>query len=383
MRALIAGLLFVLVLPTAPAVAEDAPREASGRDDRAAPGFRVTRLVTGLDHAWDVQPIGNGRVLVTERDRGRLIVAGRDSKRRVRFPSGRVFTSGETGLLSMAIDPGFAESGRFYTCQGWRKSGGGADVRVIAWRLNNAATRATRVRTLLTGLPGANGRHAGCRLLITRNGALLVGTGDGAKGSNPRNLGSLGGKTLRLNRFTGKPWPANPLIDGSGKRRYVLTYGHRNIQGLAQRGDGTLWSAEHGPFKDDEVNRLVAGGDYGWHPVPGYTESVPMTDHSLPGRQRSARWRSGSPTVATSGATFVRGDAWRGLEGTLAVACLKGSSVLFIRFDAKGRVTSVRAPKALTKYGRLRSVTNGPGGSLLITTDNGGGNDVVLQVRRR
>jgi aldose sugar dehydrogenase len=383
MRALIAGLLFVLVLPTAPAVADDVPRGAAGQDDRAAPGLRVTRLVTGLDHAWDVQPIGNGRVLVTERDSGHLIVADRDGKRRVKFPSGRVFTSGETGLLSMEVDPGFRQSGRFYTCQGWRKAGGGADVRVIAWRLNRAATRATRLRTLLTGLPGANGRHAGCRLLITSNGALLVGTGDGARGSNPRNLGSLGGKTLRLNRMNGKPWPTNPFIDGTGKRRYVLTYGHRNVQGLAQRRDGSLWSAEHGPFKDDEVNKLVAGSDHGWHPVPGYNESVPMTDFGLPGKQRAARWSSGSPTVATSGATFVRGDAWRGLEGTLAVACLKGSRVLFLRFDAKGRFTSMRAPKALRQYGRLRSVTAAPDGSLLVSTDNGGGNDVVLRVRPR
>ena len=95
---------------------------------------------------------------------------------------------------------------------------------------------------------------------------------------------------LRLNRLTGKPWPSNPFIGAAnGKKRYVYTYGHRNVQGLAQRRDGTLWSAEHGPDRDDEVNRLVAGGDYGWNPVPGYNESVPMTDQSLPGDQIDAR----------------------------------------------------------------------------------------------
>ena len=115
------------------------------------------------------------------------------------------------------------------------------------------------VQTLLKGLPTSSGRHGGCRLLITRNGALLVGTGDAAVGTNPQNLGSLGGKTLRLNRTTGKPWPTNPFINGNGKRRFVLTYGHRNVQGLAQRRDGTLWSVEHGSFRDDEVNKLVGG----------------------------------------------------------------------------------------------------------------------------
>ena len=74
------------------------------------------------------------------------------------------------------------------------------------------------------------------------------------------------------------------------------------MQGLAQRADGTLWSVEHGPDRDDEVNLLRNGGDYGWNPVPGYNESVPMTDQGLPGKQVEAQWSSGFPTLATSGA---------------------------------------------------------------------------------
>jgi glucose/arabinose dehydrogenase len=381
MRALISGLLFALVLPAAPAVAHSEVPPPSSGAERAAPGFRVTKLVRGLQHPWDVQPIGSGKVLITERDSAHLIVADRNGKRRVKFPSRRVWVSGETGLMSMEIDPGFAQTRRFYTCQGWKKAGGGHDVRVLAWRLNRSATRARKVDTLVTGIEARSGRHAGCRLLIARNGALLVGTGDAAVGSNPRNLNSLNGKTLRLNRMTGRPWPSNPFINGKGKRRYVLTYGHRNIQGLAQRRDGSLWSAEHGPFKDDEVNKLLAGGDYGWHPVPGYNESVPMTDFGLPGKQRGAKWRSGSPTLATSGATFVKGDKWGGLDGALAVACLKASRVLFLKFDKAGKLQRARAPQALRRYGRLRSITNGPNGSLLITTDGVPGGDSVLVVR--
>lgn len=385
MRALIAGTLLALVLPTAPAVADDAEQPAVVRPERAAAGLRVTRLVTGLDHPWDVQPIGGGRVLISERDTARLWVAGARGKTRVRFPSGKVWRSGETGLMGLAVDPGFARNHRFYTCQGGFRAGGGHDVRVVTWRMtgNGGRVRARMVRTLLTGLPSTSGRHGGCRLLILRDGSLLVGTGDAAVGTNPRDLDSLGGKTLRLDRTTGKPWPRNPYADGSGKRRFVFTYGHRNVQGLAQRRDGTLWSVEHGSYRDDEVNRLVRGGDYGWNPVPGYDESVPMTDFDLPGAQQGARWSSGTPTLATSGAAFVRGKRWGSFNGTLAVAALKAGRVLFMKFDAKGRLKTVRTPAALRKYGRLRSVTNGPGQSLLITTDNGGGQDVVLQVRPR
>ena len=66
------------------------------------------------------------------------------------------------------------------------------------------------------------------------------------------------------------------------------------------------------------------------------------------------------PTLATSGATFVSGGKWGALNGTLAVAALKASRVLFLSFDASGKLTKVRAPAALRRYGRLRSVSTAP-----------------------
>lgn len=373
------------VLTAGPAGAEPSAGSTPAVADhsaRAAGGFQVTRRVRGLDHPWDVQSIGRGALLITERA-GRLTRVKGSSVRRVRFPTGRIFVGGETGLMGLQVDPQFTRNRRIYTCQGWRTGGGSHDIRVIAWRLNKAETKVTRARTLLTGLPSTSGRHGGCRLLITRDGSLVVGTGDAAVGTNPRNLDSLGGKTLRIDRFTGRPAAGNPWRSAAGKRRYVTTFGHRNVQGLAQRRDGSIWSVEHGSFRDDEVNLLVNGGDYGWHPVPGYNEQVPMTDQSLPGQQVGARWRSGTPTIATSGASFVYGKQWGGLEGTLAVAALGGERMLFMRFAAGGRLLSTRTPAALRRFGRLRAVTQSPDGSLLVTTDNGDGRDAVLRIRKR
>ena len=113
----------------------------------------------GLEHPWDVQPIGGGRLLITERDTAHLLVADANGKRRVRFPSGKVWVSGETGLMSMEVDPGFAGNRRFYTCQGGFTPGGGHDVRVIAWRLNRAATKASKIRDAAQG--AAHRRPAG------------------------------------------------------------------------------------------------------------------------------------------------------------------------------------------------------------------------------
>ncbi|RYP82840.1 PQQ-dependent sugar dehydrogenase [Nocardioides guangzhouensis] len=373
--------------PTAravPTVPERAPSQRA-----AVPRLRVTRDARGLALPWDAQPIGGGAWLVTERDRKRLLRVEDGRVRRIAFPSSSVWASGETGLMSLEIDPNFRRNGRFYACHGGFRHGGGHDVRVVAYTLNDAQTRARRVRTLLKGIQATSGRHGGCRLLITPNGSLLVGTGDAAVGTNPRNRRSLNGKVLRLNRLTGKPWPENPWPNATSVRqRYVLNYGHRNIQGLARRKDGTLWSIEHGSYRDDEVNIVRKGGDYGWNPVPNdpgdpsYNEEVPMTDQSLPGPQIAARWRSGNPTIATSGGAFVYGKRWGALNGTLAVAALKGSRVVFMKFDSHGRLVRTFVPSALRQFGRLRSVTRAPNGDLVITTANGS-RDSVLRVRPR
>lgn len=376
---LLLGGVTVVVAQRTSLFGADAPAYSAA----GAPALRVTRLASGLDNPWDVKSIGDGRLLVTQRDRATLSVVSNGRVRPVAFPSDEVWVSGETGLLGLEVDPRFERNRRIYTCQGGFTSGG-TDVRVVAWKLNASATRATRKKTLVGGFPTSTGRHGGCRLLVAGDGSLYVGTGDAAQGANPQDLTSLGGKTLRLDRFTGAPWPTNPFADSAVvATRYIYTYGHRNVQGLAQRSDGTLWSVEHGPDRDDEINQLEPGGNYGWNPVPGYNEDVPMTDRGLPGGQVGAAWSSGAPAIAPGGATFVTGKKWGRLQGTLAMAVLKDAQVLFLAFDRSGELGRIRAPRELQGLGRIRAVSNGPRNSLLLTTDNGDGQDAVYAVRPR
>jgi aldose sugar dehydrogenase len=286
--------------------------------------------------------------------------------------------------MSLAVDPDFARTRRIWTCEGWR-SQGGHDIRVSMWRLSDSLRRARLVRHVVTGLPTTSGRHGGCRLLLDAGStALYVGTGDAADPANPRNLTSLGGKVLRVHRRSGRPMEDNPFVDAVDPRqRLIWTYGHRNVQGLAQRpSDGAVVSIEHGSYRDDEVNALAPGADFGWNPGPGYDESVPMTDQSLPGKQTEAIWSSGNPPIATSGAAWVVGRAWGGYDGALAVAALGGERMLFLRFDDTLTLQGSSTPKALRRHGRLRSVTRLPDGDLLVTTSNGS-NDKVLRVSSR
>jgi len=122
MRSLSAALTASLVLAVLGPATAEAALPAGGHSQqataRAVPTLHVRRQVTGLDHPWDVQPIGHGRLLFTQRDRATLSVWEDGHTRTVDFPSKQVWVSGETGLMSLAIDPKFAGNGRIYTCQG-------------------------------------------------------------------------------------------------------------------------------------------------------------------------------------------------------------------------------------------------------------------------
>jgi len=345
--------------------------------------WHVQPVMTRLDHPWDAEFLPDGSMLVTERDLKRILLRTPSGEVRVIAdnPPG-IWAEDETGLMSIAIDPNFTGNRRFYTCQGNNAdTETGHDVRVTSWRLNRASTSAFRTEVIVKGMPSTSGRHGGCRLKIGPDGSLYIGTGDAATGTNPQDLTSLGGKVLRVNRFTGAAASGNPFADSPNPNtRLIYTYGHRNVQGLAFRPHDVMWSVEHGPDRDDEVNRLRAGGNYGWNPVPGYNESVRMTDFSLRGPQIGARWSSGFPTDAPSGAAWLSNPRWHGLRGMLAVASLKDSSLRLMKFDQHNKLQKVLIPAALDgTYGRLRSVTQGPGGALFITTDNES-TDKVLRV---
>lgn len=337
----------------------------------------VTAVASGLTIPWDVTWVGS-TMLVNERP-GRLwSLRPGGQPQRVSLPLPPIWTGSEGGLLGMVAHPDAAANGLFYTCMSVATAAGKAkDVQVWQWRLTDA-THAVKVKVILTGIPIGSGRHNGCRLRFRSADRLYIATGDAAKGTNPQNLKSLGGKVLRV-RADGSAPSSNPFYRKGGNARYVWTYGHRNVQGLAVRGaPDQLWSAEHGPSRDDEVNRIIGGRNYGWSPTPGYNESRSMTDTKRFKKAKAARWRSGKPTVATSGATFLQGAQWGAWNGHLAIALLKGEGVLLFRPSGTEKLAKVT--EVATGYGRIRTVQQGPDGALYFTTSNGGGTDGVYRL---
>lgn len=344
------------------------------------PSVKTSVVVDDLEIPWDIAFLPDGSMLYTERDRERVTLRKTDGASSVVLeePDG-MWHSGETGLEAIELASDFETSGDFLTCHGFQ-SGDRQEIRVVRWHLDG--DKASFVRNLVTGLPSTSGQHGGCALEHDKDGNLYVGTGDAADGRNPRNLDSGGGKVLRIDDRIGAGLSDNPFADsGNEMRRRVWSFGHRNIQGLALREtDGSVWSIEHGPDRDDEVNRSVKGGDFGWHPVPGFNDSVPMTDHDLPGDQQDAAWSSGDQTLATSGGTFLDDPAWGAWTGSLAVASLKDESLHILMFDKAGKLTDdIDVEEVHGEYGRLRATVEGPDGALYVTTSNGS-NDKIVKI---
>nr|WP_246407035.1 PQQ-dependent sugar dehydrogenase [Modestobacter versicolor] len=374
--------------------ATDVPDAAGPSASAAVPALDVEVLAEGLDHPWDVARAPDGALLLDERGGGFTVVLTDGTVRPLDADLDDLFADGETGLMGLTLDPGFAGNRRFYSCQGVEEDGD-AEIQVVAWTVDEAWTAATRVADpLLGGIPvnESSGRHGGCRPRFDAEGQLLVGTGDNAVGSYPQDLGTLGGKVLRIDPQTGAPSAGNPFLDAADPlTRLVWSYGHRNVQGIAVRpGSAQVYTVEQGTGRDDEVNLSVAGGNYGYDPdgAPdgpdgAYDESVPMTDPEIPGAV-AAVWSSGDPTIATSGAAFLDGAPWGGYDGVLLVGVQKDTGVLGLRLDDDGRlVEQFRVPELEDSYGRVRSPVLGEDGALYLTTDNGDGEDQLLRVTPR
>jgi glucose/arabinose dehydrogenase len=330
----------------------------------------VTTLVDGLNHPWDLAFTPAGNIVFTERA-GRIDIRFNGQKRVLATPTD-VVVAGEGGMLGVAVDPQFATNRRIYTCMTSNRSGT-ADVRVVRWRINDAVTALTDRADILAGIPASSSSHMGCRIRFGPDGYLWVGTGDATRGPVPQSKTSLGGKVLRITT-DGAGAPGNA---GGGFRAEVYTYGHRNVQGLAFAPNGQAYDIEHGPDRDDEVNRLVRGGNYGWDPIaPGttgdYDQTRPMTDLTkFPNAQRAV-WSSGSPTIAPSGGTFLTGSQWAGWDGALAIAVLKGTQLRVMALNGDGTAVDVQWSR-ITDRGRLRSAVQGPDGALYLVTDESPG----------
>jgi glucose/arabinose dehydrogenase len=241
----------VLLVPLAAALLGSLLVAVPVQSAQARPKLSVTILASGLSHPWDVTWVDD---VMLFGERGGQVWSKRPGsvRRAVSASLPDLFVNGEGGLMGMVADPAAATNRRFYVCYATRYGGSPQDVRVVRLRLTNETTavRDGSNPVVVRGIPISSGRHSGCRLRFGPDGKLYVGTGDAAASSTPQNRQSLGGKVLRVNSNSTAP-SDNPFYSQGGNARYVYSYGHRNLQGLAFRpGTRELWSAERGSDRE-------------------------------------------------------------------------------------------------------------------------------------
>jgi glucose/arabinose dehydrogenase len=291
-------------------------------------------VVKGLESPWSILQLDRGRILVSERDSGRIVRVDTGEALPVGTVRG-VVHDGEGGLLGLAYRDGWLYA---YTTTA-------TDNRVIRMRLGADLTLGAP-RVLLDGLDKA-ANHDGGRLAFGPDGMLYVTVGDATVRGNAQSLKSLNGKILRMTPDGAVP-DDNPF-PGS----YVYSYGHRNPQGLAWDADGQLWASEFGQNTWDELNRIVPGKDYGWPIVEGIAHDRRFVDPV-------AQWSTDE--ASPSGLAYADGAFW--------MAGLGGQRLWRITISASGHASTRALFAGNAGYGRLRDVAAAPGGGLLVLTDN-------------
>lgn len=334
--------------PASPTVAT-APSAATP----AAPvPFRVEEVATGLDTPWEMAFAPDGRIFVTQRPGQLRVIENGQLRAEPVATVPDVVESGEGGLLGLVLAPDFATSGNFYVYHTYRDNG--TRNRLVRYTLTDraGARGLGDQQIILADIPGA-GNHNGGRIKFGPDGKLYVCNGDAANPALAQDRNSLAGKILRLE--PDGSIPADNPIPGSP----VYSYGHRNPQGLAwQPGTNQLYATEHGPSSNDEVNRIVPGGNFGWPTITGT-----QTGQGLIAPVAT----SGSgDTWAPSGATFVAANTFPQLRGSLLFAGLRSTTLWQLTVDGQTRLT----PLLSDEYGRLRAVSEGPDGNLYVLTSS-------------
>jgi glucose/arabinose dehydrogenase len=304
------------------------------------PALQVGTIATGLDVPWGLGFLPDGTALITGRDDATVSSISADGTVRAVGTIDGVAHGGEGGLLGIAVSPGFTSDNRLYV---YYTAQDGNRIDTVLLRDG----RLTEQRTGLSGIPKA-GIHNGGRMTFGPDGLLYVGTGDAGDRDNAQNADALGGKILRLTADL-QPAPGNP---GGGP---AFTLGHRNVQGLAFDDSDQLWAAEFGQNTWDELNLITAGGNYGWPDEEGIGNRPGFVDP-----QQVWPTSEASP----SGIAVWRGSIW--------MAGLRGQQLweIPIRQSAAGPTTGTPIAHLTGTYGRLRTVTAAPDGSLWLTTSN-------------
>ena len=314
------------------------------------------------------------------------------------------------GLMGMALHrqlltgKAFVYLSYLYRFAGANTSGDGSlpnfggnifSTKIVRYEYDSAAKKLVNEVVICDSIPGSNDHNAGRLLIAPVNGTdyLFYTVGDlgagqfdnGGRTNYAQDPNKYEGKVLRFNLEPVKAenqnisWiPAdNPF--NSQRQNAVWSYGHRNPQGLVYstiNGTGRIYSSEHGPYGDDEINIIEKGKNYGHPLVIGYNDNnyngfaASVSDHtSLPGK-----WHTTYPFITNENNNAAKmGAAFRAPIKSFNPASPTLLSSIFSRTisgEGQGIEWKAEAPSSIDIY-TFKAI---PGwkNSLLIPTLKGG-----------
>ena len=372
--ALLFGTIAALAMPA------HAELAASGEPPAAKQGWKAVTVADGVRQPWGIAWLGDGRALVTSKQGSLHVLNGQKFDEVALEGMPAVFTGGQGGLLDIVLHPQDAAkpNPRVYMTV---STGTNEANRTTLVQGVFDGKKVTDIKTLFkVSTDKSGGQHFGSRLLWLPDGTLLMSVADGGnpplrvkdrlareQAQNPAtHLGSI----LRLTD-EGKPAPGNPLA-AKGALPEIWSMGHRNVQGLARDPvSGRIWATEHGPYGGDELNLVVAGGNYGW-PLQTYGADYqthePVGKHEVAGMiNPSVAW---VPSPAPSGLAVYSGDKIPSWRGSVFSGGLAAKDIRRVAVDAAGQVTG---QDRLAIGARVRDVKQGPDGYLYALTDEDNG----------
>ena len=340
---------------------------------------------------WVGAPAGDlERIFVLEQFTGLVRIARNGAPEPTPFLdlSGKILASGESGLLTLAFHPDYADNGRIFVV--YNDLNG-------AWTLErfrvvppSADVAQAGSGTVLLSIPKDLTQHNGSMLGFGLDGYLYASTGDGGGGNDPddngQNLASLLGKLLRIDVDSPSGLyavpPTNPFVGVPGARPEIWAYGLRNPWRFsidAQTGD--IYIGDVGQDEREEVNFLPAGQgglNFGWDCMEGTLCTGSGACGACPSSAFSDPIHEFTHSVGCSitGGVLYRGTALPELSGTYFCADLCTAQVWTFRYvngalsDFTDR-TSVLQPPA-SSLGFISTMGTDGAGEVLIA-DYGSG----------
>ena len=327
--------IIILSSPSQPIVIPEPNTNSTGTKS-------VEIVATNLQKPWAMD-FADDRIFFTEKV-GRIRVIDSGVLLEEPLASLRVADVTDAGLLGLALHPNFENNRYLYVFYTYEE-GDKLWNKVI--RITESENKLTDAVAILDKIPGAEFDNGGV-IKFGPDGKLYIATGDATDEHAAQDLESLSGKILRVNDDGTMPYD-NPF------HNLVFSYGHRNPQGMAWDKSGSLYVTEHGPTKNDEINLVKAGQNFGW-PEQECSGNENFTDPLV----------CYNPSLEPAGIVFYSANKLD-LENDLIMATLRGTNLYKLTID-NGIITTQKS--ILGGAGRIRDVNEGPDGYLYILTGN-------------